>query len=180
MKYLFILAFIIIHTNIYSQEPYNYVLCENVRIYKGRLENYQTTCSFNEKDLKQVFGKPDTIIINDQPTKYEWVYYGRDSFIVALSDESTEGFRFRTDQFRLVLQDSIEIKVGTSIEKLLRYFPKSALNQKQAENGVNKFLLYHLYNRSELEDIKICPSRLIISYLTINKEIVLIERIDFD
>ena len=174
------IVLIAFQTKCNSQVPYDYVLCENVRIYKGGSENYLTTCSINEKNIKQAFGMPDTIIIvNNLPPKYEKVCFGSDLFSISFPDVSWADFAIRTEKFRLIVKDSIEIKVGTSIERVLRFFPKSALNQKQSENG-DKYLLLYLNDKSELEDIKMSTSRLKISYRTSNKKIVLIEKIDLD
>jgi hypothetical protein len=167
MKYLIYIFLIILQTKCFSQEPYNYVLCNNVKIYKGNSKKYLTTCSINEKNLVGSFGAPDSIIIINHPEpNYEKNFsYTQNSFFIP-SPNNGLYICIKTDLFRIMINDSIEIKVGSTIEKVLKYYPKLSPNKSQSQAGVTDISIYHVYHKEDLLDItKYCLSDLVIRYL---------------
>ena len=171
---------IVLQTKCLSQEAYNYVLCSNIKIYKGNSNKYLTMCSINEKRLIEAFGKPDSIIISDHPTKHKVFSYGKNIFYIPDS-ENGEFNSVETNLFRIVINDTLEINVGSSIEKVLKFFPKSAISPSQSENGIILFSIYHVYKKEDLLDkTKYCLSYFVISYLTAWNRITKIQIFDID
>ena len=180
MRSLIIISLFAVLTKCYSQEKYNFVSCENVKVYKINSEKYLTTCSVNSSSIEEYFGIPDSIIVNDLPDESQLFCYGKDYFEIPSTTQGQATLRFQTNQFKLIIQDSLDIIVGISIEKVLKTFPISKTLSEESNEDPAKLILYHIYNKNELTDLKNCTSRLIISYLKATKRIVKIEKIDIN
>jgi hypothetical protein len=159
---------------------YDYILCENLKIKTVNSGKYLTGCSIKEKLLKETFGKPDTVLIFEQPYHYEWLIYQGNTFQYDLDYDNPIDIKIDCGTLQLEIQDSIKVNIGSTIENILRFFPKSAAYQQDSENGIKDFILYYVYSKEELLDIKSCTSRLIISYIPETKAIYKIHIITFD
>ena len=111
----------------------------------------------------------------------EKIFYYKQNFF-SIPDSANGQYNWiKTDLFRITINDSIEIKVGSTVDKVLKYFPKSFISNSQTENGISKIIIYHVYKKEDLLDItKYCLSYFVISYLTDWNRIVNIQIYDID
>jgi hypothetical protein len=183
MKTLLIIALFLLNVRCFSQESEDVVICNNVRIYQIKSGKYLTSCSCSEKNIMEIFGVPDSIKVNDIPTrkKYNSLYYGPDSFTPGISDFGRY-ISFKSDQFKLIVNDSVEIRVNNSIEKVLKCFPYAASHIQYSEKGVSDLIIYHAYSKAQAIDKSklYYTSVLNIKYTTTSKNIIKIYLIDRD
>jgi hypothetical protein len=183
MKTLLIIALLLLNLRCFSQELEDVVICNNVIIYQIKSGKYLTSCSCSEKNILETFGVPDSIKVTEILTlkKYKTLYYGPDSFTPTNRDIQRY-ISFKSDQFKLIVNDSVQIRVNNSIEKVLKCFPYAASHIQHSEKGVSDLTIYHAYNKAQAIDKSklFYTSVLIIQYSTLSKNIVNILFIDRD
>jgi hypothetical protein len=180
MKSLITLIFILIWLPSNSQEKYNYVLCEDVKIFKDNSDKFVTTCSLNEISLKEIFGNPDTTILYTEPYSFKWIIYGGNIFQFDADFDNAIDIQILKSSLKLVIQDTIELKIGSSIKKIFQYFPKSTSTIADSENGLKELTLFYIHDKKTLLDIKSCTSWLIISFSPLTKSICKIHQYNQD
>jgi hypothetical protein len=182
MKTLLIIVLFLLNVRCFSQESDDIVICNNVKIYQIKSGKYLTSCSCSEKNILETFGVPDSIKVNDIPSreKNNSLYYGPDHF----TPESRDFGRyisFKTDQFKLIVNDSVEIRVNKSIEKVLKCFPKAASHIQPSRRGASLLTIDHAYSKAQAIDNRLrYTSVLLIEYTTISRNIICIYLIDRD
>jgi hypothetical protein len=183
MKTLLIIALFLLNVRCFSQESEDVVICNDVKIYQIKSGKYLTSCSCSEKNILESFGTPDSIKVTNilNWKKYNTLYYGIDSFTPTNSDIQ-RSFSFKSDQFKIIVNDSVQIRVNNSIEKVLKCFPYAASHIKHPIEGLSNLTIYNAYNKAQAIDKNklFYSSVLIIQYATINKNIVNIYFIDRD
>ena len=180
MKNMIALFLLLICLPSNSQDKYNYVLCEDVKVFKDNSKKFVTTCSLKEESLKEIFGNPDTIMQFSQPYSYKWIIYGGNIFQFDADFDNAIDIQISKSSLKLVIQDTIELKVGSSIEKILPYYPRSTANINDSKNGLKELTLFYIHDKKTLLDIKTCTSWLIIDFNPWTKSIYKIHQYNRD
>jgi len=164
MKYLISIHFLIICLAASAQVRYNYVLCSEVNIYRNNSARNITLCSLKEKSLIDAFGNPDTTLTIEEPLEYKILSYGDCIFQYNVGSDQLNNLLISKNTIRIVIQDSLELRIGSSVEKVLRHYPVSSANQLDSENGFKDLILYFINEKAQLSDLEMCTTRLIITY----------------
>jgi hypothetical protein len=180
MKNMIALFLLLICLPSNSQDKYDYVLCEGVKIFKDNSNKFVTACSLKEESLKEAFGNPDTIMQFSQPYSYKWTIYGGNIFQFNADSKNAIDIQISKSSLKIVILDTIELKIGSSIEKIFLYFPRSTANIDDSKNGFKKFTLYYIHDKKTLLDIKSCNSWMIIDYNPLTKSIYKIHQYNRD
>jgi hypothetical protein len=157
---------------------YNYILCDSVVLSLQNSDKGINICSINETMLIKTFGEPDTIIKYEMPVISKDEYFKRNLFEIS-EDNMNTAFRLRTNAFKVIIKDTMKLEVGDSIDLLTKRFTISANNQKD-ESGNTKSIILYLCEQKDLQNIRGCTSRIIITYLASTNKIFMIEKIDID
>jgi len=75
----------------------------------------------NERTITSKFGRPDSIKterVEAVGGKIKQIFYHGNVFYLPVEKHASEGYSLKTDDFYLLIKDSIEIKVGDKIDKL--------------------------------------------------------------
>jgi hypothetical protein len=147
-----------------SQDIYDYILCHNIKIYSENTNKSLTACLITEKQLLETFGKPDKTLFYDTPIKSKEFMYGGNAFEYDYDFDSPFDIRINRPTIKLIIQDTIEVNINASIEKILKCFPKSVTNQQDSESGI-KDLIFYVVSKADLLNSEWGYSFLIISYI---------------
>jgi hypothetical protein len=182
MKTLVIIALFLLNVRCFSQQSDDILICNNVKIYQIKSGKYLTSCSCSEKNILEAFGVPDSIKVTDIPfrEKYNCLFYGPDYFTPGNRDFG-RNISFISDHFKLIVNDSVEIRVNTSIEKVLKCFPMAASHIRLIREGVSLLTIDHVYSKAQAIDNRFpYTSVLLIEYSTRIRDIIGIYLIDRD
>ena len=123
MKYFIVIVLIHIALIGFSREKIKSIQITDVKIVSSRsgkilLRNLDFK---SEKAITSKFGQPDSIkteMAEAVGGKIKQLFYHGNVFYLPVEKHASEGYSLKTDDFYLLIKDSIEIKVGDKIDKL--------------------------------------------------------------
>lgn len=97
--------------------------------------------NFTKESIVSNFGQPTSTNIEEVEAaggRIETIYYGKNYFYFARENNISSGFRISTSAFYVVLKDSLEIKIGGEVEKLIEVICKKR-HFKNVKVGNSRF-----------------------------------------
>jgi hypothetical protein len=180
MRYFLLITIFSLNNICSSQIPDDALLCNRIKIYHINTAKYLTSCSCSVKNIIDTFGAPDSIIKVDGQQKYTSLFYGQNRFTPS-SETTGRNLNIQTDRFRLMIDDSIEIRIGSQMGRILEYFPKSASNTGSDIKNTSYINISIAYSKDQLLDKNLLgTSVLSISFNLLSKKVSSIHLIERD
>lgn len=123
-KIIILIFLMVIPGRIQDWDPNDFIFSGDIKIV------YQKNCKIlplsglEEESLIATFGDPDTVIVGEPEGAFQYgmattLYYGEDNFIYDEYTRGLGGFNISSEQFSFILFDSLEIRIGDSVQPIL-------------------------------------------------------------